>query len=433
MEGVEKDASSSLSKRVYGIFSEFMARIGTLEEMGSVGSNLLDGFCQPLESLRRQPIQKISEVAFGIIEVNKTERMKAYLDAGCCNVHDVIQNMKKSKDLINKLEGLMEDVIVIVRVTDESLLLYWDKDSDDESSARTIKSTKGESESVHLLKPEVSDYVGMMGILYSMFKKDYAMQVIDGEGGNDYRRDLLPSYKAHRRKLSKEWSTSQRFTRSTGGNSHHIITEFFQNCNVPVLKVEGHEADDVVATLAEQVLRQGLRVVIGSPDKDFKQLISEDVQIVMPMPEFGRWSFYTLKHYIAQYNCDPSSDLSFRCIVGDEVDGVPGIQHVVPGFGRKTALKLVKKHGSLENLLSAAAVRTVGKQYVQDALSKHGDYLRKNYQVLSLRRDVDVHLKEEWLSERDTRNDMSVLSNFVELLGQSQKLYDQTHIQYCST
>lgn len=51
-------------------------------------------------------------------------------------------------------------------------------------------------------------------------------------------------------------------------------------------------------------------MVIASPDKDFKQLISEDVQIVMPVPELGRWSFYTLKHYVAQYNCDPCSDLS---------------------------------------------------------------------------------------------------------------------------
>lgn len=79
-----------------------------------------------------------------------------------------------------------------------------------------------------------------------------------------------------------------------------------------VLKVEGCEADDVVATLVGQVLPRGYRVVIASPDKDFKQLISEEVQIVMPMPEFGRWSFYTLKHYIAQYNCDPCSDLSLR-------------------------------------------------------------------------------------------------------------------------
>lgn len=77
-----------------------------------------------------------------------------------------------------------------------------------------------------------------------------------------------------------------------------------------VVKVDGHEADDVVATLVDQVLQRGFRVVIASPDKDFKQLISEDVQLVMPLPELNRWSFYTLRHYLAQYNCDPCSDLS---------------------------------------------------------------------------------------------------------------------------
>lgn len=72
--------------------------------------------------------------------------------------------------------------------------------------------------------------------------------------------------------------------------------------------------------------------------------------------------------------------------MGDEVDGVPGIHHVAPGFGRKTAVKLLKKHGSLEKLLSAAAIRTVGKPYAQDALTKYADYLRTNYKVLALRR-----------------------------------------------
>lgn len=77
-----------------------------------------------------------------------------------------------------------------------------------------------------------------------------------------------------------------------------------------VVKIEGHEADDVVATLVDKALQRGYRVVIASPDKDFKQLISEDVQIVMPMPKSDNWSFYTVKHYNAQYHCDPSSDLS---------------------------------------------------------------------------------------------------------------------------
>ncbi|WOH03518.1 hypothetical protein DCAR_0622917 [Daucus carota subsp. sativus] len=247
---------------------------------------------------------------------------------------------------------------------------------------------------------------------------DPVIAVIDGERGNEYRRQILPSYKANRRKFVQPLSALQTCGKSSTGK-HQLITDVLRNCNVPVVRIESHEADDVVATLVGQVLERGYRVVIASPDKDFKQLISEDVQIVMPIPELDRWSFYTLKHYVAQYNCDPHSDLSLRCIMGDEVDGVPGIQQMVPGFGRKTAIKLLKKHGSLENLLSVAAVRTIGKPYAQEALLNYADYLRKNYEVLALRRDVNVHLQEEWLSHRDVNNDEKSLANFIELLGET--------------
>ncbi|KAK1687241.1 hypothetical protein QYE76_048089 [Lolium multiflorum] len=218
--------------------------------------------------------------------------------------------------------------------------------------------------------------------------------------GNEYRRRLMPSYKAHR-------------TRGVGNGADSRVVDVLRECNVPIVQIDGYEADDVVATLTHQVLQKGYRVAIGSPDKDFKQLISEDVQLVMPIPEIGRWSFYTLRHYVAQYKCDPTADLSLRCFMGDEADGVPGIQHLAPGFGRKTAVKLLNKHGSLENLLKTAAIRTVGKEYAQEVLVKHADYLRKNYEVLSLRRDVNVQLDERWLSTRDTCNDTSVLSNFI--------------------
>ncbi|RCV28346.1 hypothetical protein SETIT_5G398500v2 [Setaria italica] len=230
--------------------------------------------------------------------------------------------------------------------------------------------------------------------------RDPVVAVLDGEGGNEYRRRLLPSYKAHR-------------ARGAGTGADSRVVDVLRECNVPVVRVDGYEADDVVATLTEQVLQKGYRVVIASPDKDFKQLISDDVQLVMPIPEIGRWSFYTLRHYVAQYKCDPTADLSLRCFMGDEADGVPGIQHLVPGFGRKTAVKLLQKHGSLENLLKTAAVRTVAKDYAQDALTKHADYLRKNYEVLSLKRDVNVQLDDSWLSARNTCNDTSVLSDFI--------------------
>lgn len=78
-----------------------------------------------------------------------------------------------------------------------------------------------------------------------------------------------------------------------------------------MVKVEDYEADDVIATLTDQALESGYKVLIGSPDKDFKQLISNDVQMAMPVPELRRWCFYNLKHYIKQYGVDPTMDLSF--------------------------------------------------------------------------------------------------------------------------
>lgn len=257
-----------------------------------------------------------------------------------------------------------------------------------------------------------ADWISMF--LDRISLKDPVIAVIDGEGGSEYRRQLLPSYKAHRNKYSPA-----RYVRAPVPveKTHRIIINFLRECNLPVVKIEGHEADDVVATLVTQVLERRLKVVIASRDKDFKQLISEDVQLAIPMENLGRWSFYTMKHYLAQYECDPGSDLSLRCMIGDEADGVSGIQTFVPAFGRNTALKLLKKHGSLENLLKTAVVRTVGKPYAQDALIKYADHLRKNYQVLSLKRDIDVHLQDEWLLERETCNDSYAVSNLYGMLG----------------
>ncbi|PIN10901.1 DNA-directed DNA polymerase [Handroanthus impetiginosus] len=271
--------------------------------------------------------------------------------------------------------------------------------------------------------PSLQSFAHWVSLFFSQVShNDPVIAVLDGEGGNEYRRQLLSSYKANRRKMMPQFPDVERFPKSSFRKSHKLVIDVLQKCNVPVVKIEGHEADDVVATLVQQVLLKGYRAVIASPDKDFKQLIAEDVQIVMPVPELGRWSFYTIKHYMAQYNCDPESDLSLRCILGDEIDGVPGIQHLVPGFGRKTALKLLKKHGSLENLLNAASVRTIGRQYVQEALTKYADFLWRNYEVLSLKRDIDVQIEEQWLCRRDDRNDSVILSDFMELLSKTHDL-----------
>ncbi|GFP81355.1 5'-3' exonuclease [Phtheirospermum japonicum] len=173
--------------------------------------------------------------------------------------------------------------------------------------------------------PSLHSFAHWISLFFSEVSlNDPVIAVLDGDRANEYRRQILPSYKANRRKTS----SVERFSRSSFSRSHKLVVDVLRKCNVPVVKIEGHEADDVVATLVHQVLPKGYRAVIASPDKDFKQLISEDVQIVAPIPELDRWSFYTLKHYITQYNCDPQSDLSlkmpWKLLVGEEMRNVQG-------------------------------------------------------------------------------------------------------------
>ncbi|OAE18614.1 hypothetical protein AXG93_1923s1710 [Marchantia polymorpha subsp. ruderalis] len=259
-------------------------------------------------------------------------------------------------------------------------------------------------------KPRPTAILKWLKLLFDQVThEDPVIAVMDGERGNDYRRQLLPCYKAKRNKYKPLSGVRGPYYKGDEMDLREAfpqIQAFLAQCNVPVLKIEDAEADDVVATLMHQAVSKGMRVVVASPDMDFRQLLSEKVNMLLPLPEFGRWSFYTLEQYIAQNSCEPSLDLGLRCIMGDSSDNVPGLPDLAPGFGRKTALKLMKKHGSLESLLVAAKTRTVGRPYIQDALTQHADVLYRNLQVLKLRRDVGITLKEEWCRRRDRSREL---------------------------
>ncbi|XP_060201097.1 uncharacterized protein LOC132629759 [Lycium barbarum] len=95
-------------------FSDFMIRITKFDELTEVGSRLLVGFQQGLEYLRRQPIEKNSELVERIIRGNETERLSSYIEAGCLNAHDSIQNVSKSKCVVDELACLLKDAEAVV-------------------------------------------------------------------------------------------------------------------------------------------------------------------------------------------------------------------------------------------------------------------------------------------------------------------------------
>ncbi|XP_062110867.1 uncharacterized protein LOC133822514 isoform X2 [Humulus lupulus] len=174
---------------MYNIFKDFMTRITEFEELVEVGSRLLKGFQEGLEFLRRPPIDKTSELIKNIINNNDTKSVRSYLEAGCINTHDGVQNISKlhvfhvelhdyiskGKNILNQLNNLMDDVIRILKTTGGNLQPNWDNNLADEAQEGANKDDEGITLSGHE-KLEDTDLAVLMGIIFSMFKQDYSMQ-----------------------------------------------------------------------------------------------------------------------------------------------------------------------------------------------------------------------------------------------------------------
>lgn len=179
---------SELKEKVLKLFQDFMTRLAKLEELGTSGSKLLTGFKQGLEFLRRPPIDRTSELIENIVKSNETKRVKSYFESGCINVRDSVQNMSKlrtsllglsdhlskAKSILKELECLLEDVSSAIQTAIECLPPAWDNDF---SNGLDLQATNDEDmKSSDLQEPEMKEIAAMMGIIYSMLKKDYAMQ-----------------------------------------------------------------------------------------------------------------------------------------------------------------------------------------------------------------------------------------------------------------
>jgi DNA polymerase-1 len=164
------------------------------------------------------------------------------------------------------------------------------------------------------------------------------------------------------------------------------VREVVAALGIPVYQLEGFEADDVIATLADQAVAAGFRVVIVTADKDMLQLVSEDVVVLNPGREGTGATLLDRKAVEEKWGVPPERVVDVLALVGDSVDNVPG----VPGIGEKGARDLVREYGAVEDVianadkLKRAAYREGLKAHVEDAL------LSKK--LVTLRRDVPVAL-----------------------------------------
>jgi DNA polymerase-1 len=206
--------------------------------------------------------------------------------------------------------------------------------------------------------------------------------------GESFRHQTYPEYKATRQKLTEE--LQQEFDRSV-----ERIEQILEAFRVPLVGVEGYEADDVIGTLATAA--RGLQVVIVSGDKDFYQLIGPGIALLNP----GRGGPAAVEeHWVDQTNASerlgvpPDRVVDYLALVGDTSDNVPGVK----GVGEKTALELLKTFGDLDAIL-ANAERIPGKR-AREAVQQYAELARLSRELVTIRRDVPLPLDLDRLRVR---------------------------------
>ncbi len=215
---------------------------------------------------------------------------------------------------------------------------------------------------------------------------DYLGWVLDR--GESFRHREYPDYKATREKLGAE--LQQDFDRSL-----ERIAELLAAFRVPVLSVEGFEADDVIGTLAAAAVTAGLQSVIVSGDKDFYQLIAPGIALLNPGrggPGAVEEQWVDESNAAERFSVPPQQIVDYFALVGDSSDNVPGVK----GIGEKTAIELLKAYGTLDAILAHAA-EIPGKR-AREALQAHSAEALLSRDLVTIRRNVPIALELDRLA-----------------------------------
>jgi 5''-3'' exonuclease (including N-terminal domain of PolI) len=233
-------------------------------------------------------------------------------------------------------------------------------------------------------------------------RKDYPQSpiaVVFDAKGKTFRDDLFAAYKANRPPMPDD-------LRPQVQPIYDIVTAM----GLPLLVVEGVEADDVIGTLARQAAEKAHPVVISTGDKDMAQLVCEHVHLVNTMTE----SYLDVAAVKEKYGFGPERMIDFLALMGDKVDNIPG----VPGVGEKTALGLIQGLGGLDAIYAdLEAVRSLdfrGAKKMPEKLVEHRDQAYLSYQLATIKTDVPLAVTPESIHIGQPDN-QRLLALFTEL------------------
>lgn len=186
-----------------------------------------------------------------------------------------------------------------------------------------------------------SAVLGFMNTLNEVLTKERPTHIgVAFDHGKTFRHEAFPQYKAQREETPEDIKLSVP-----------IIKRILEAYRIPILQVDGFEADDIIGTVATHFGREGVATYMLTPDKDYGQLVADNVYIYRPR-HGGGYEVMGPKEVQAKYGiASPLQVVDLLALMGDSADNFPGC----PGVGEKTAAKLIGEFGSVENLIANTA------------------------------------------------------------------------------
>lgn len=187
---------------------------------------------------------------------------------------------------------------------------------------------------------DTSAIMGFMNSLLDVIKREKPnhLAVAFDKGGSAERSGLFPEYKQNRDATPEAIRIAVPY-----------IHEILKAMHIPVIEMEGYEADDLIGTLSVQAEKAGYTTYMVTPDKDFAQLVTNNIFVYRPAANGNGVEIWDVEKVKEKFDVDdPKKVTDFLGMMGDAIDNIPGL----PGVGDKTARKFLKEYGSLENLLA---------------------------------------------------------------------------------
>ncbi len=222
----------------------------------------------------------------------------------------------------------------------------------------------------------VYGFTSMLAIVLAS-RPEFAIAAFD-LGAPTFRSKEYVEYKAGRRAMPDDLRPQIE-----------MVREVLQAFSIPIVGIEGFEADDVIGTLARIAEERGHPVTIVSGDLDCLQLVSESVEALVPRRGITDTFVYGPEQVRQRYGFEPVQLIDFKALRGDTSDNIPG----VPGVGDKTAAKLVQDYASIESLLEHLEDLPAGR--LKTSLVDNADKVRLGKRMVTIVRDVPVELELE--------------------------------------